>query len=281
MIGVGARLTEFDTSRFSLKLPARYLQIDDDAGNQSDLFVPSARVLGDLGTTLQGLTNTLQPRRAWCDVAGARREENARLEAIGSEAYAALMLLRQTLAREDVVVNDQSILNYWASAFFPVFEPRTFIYPSGSGTLGYGLPAAIGAACAGKQQGKSGRVICIAGDGGFQYTLHELATLAQYQLPVKILLVNDNAYGVIGFLQRTFFGQTHEVQLKNPDFCALAAAYGISAQYVTSFDGLRQKMGSWLNSSGPALLEWRTELKAPWEVGAINRDAAQPPKESK
>jgi acetolactate synthase-1/2/3 large subunit len=201
--------------------------------------------------------------------------------ALQSEAYAALMLLRESLDRHDVVVNDQSILNYWASAFFPVFQPRTFIYPTGSGTLGYGLPAAIGAACAGRQQGKPGRVICISGDGGFQYTLHELATLGQYQLPVKILLVNDRAYGVIGFLQRTSFGHTHEVQLKNPDFCALAAAYGISAQYASSFDGLRQKMGSWLNSDGPALLEWRTEIKAPWEAGAIMRDVPKPSKEQK
>jgi acetolactate synthase-1/2/3 large subunit len=211
-----------------------------------------------------------QPQRApWWDAPAVRRQENARLAALGQDAYAALQQLRSRLAREDVVVNDQSILNYWASAFFPVYLPRTFIYPSGSGTLGYGLPAAIGAACASREQGLPGRIICIAGDGGFQYTSHELATLVQYQLPVKILLVNDNAYGVIGFLQRNFFGHTHEVQLKNPDFCALAAAYGIPAQRAASLEELQEKMVPWLEAAGPALLEWRTELKTPWETGAI------------
>jgi acetolactate synthase-1/2/3 large subunit len=171
------------------------------------------------------------------------------------------------MGRDDVLVNDQSILNYWASAFFPVLAPRTFIYPTGSGTLGYALPAAIGAACAKPDR----RVLCIAGDGGFQYTSHELATLAQYQLPVKILLVNDNAYGIIGFLQRSMFGHSHEVDLKNPDFCRLAEAYGIQAERVTDFASLEQKISQWLDSPGPALLEWKTILKAPWEVGAIVR----------
>src|SRR5216684_108483 len=278
LIGIGARLTEFDTGRFSLGLPNRYLQIDADAANQSDMFVAELRVQGNVPAILRGIAAKLGPRKPWFDAGEARRQENVRLDSLGSAAYAGLLMLREKMAREDVLVNDQSILNYWASAFFPVFGPRRFIYPSGSGTLGYGLPAAIGAACAGRQQGLEGRVICIAGDGGFQYTSHELATLAQYQLPVKILLVNDNAYGIIGFLQRSFFGEMHEVQLKNPDFPALAAAYGISAQSVTDLDGLREKMDEWLNSSGPALLEWRTELKAPWEVGAINRDAARSPK---
>ncbi|HEY6251434.1 MAG TPA: thiamine pyrophosphate-dependent enzyme [Candidatus Angelobacter sp.] len=182
-----------------------------------------------------------------------------------------LLLLRDALGRDDVMVNDQSILNYWASAFFPVLAPRSWLYPTGSGTLGYGLPAAIGAACAAQEQGRKSRVVCIAGDGGFQYTAHELATLAQYGLPVKILLVNDNAYGIIGFLQRTLFGHTHEINLKNPDFCALAQAHGVAGQLASDFDSLRRQLPQWLNTPGPALLEWRTVIKAPWETGAIVR----------
>jgi acetolactate synthase I/II/III large subunit len=175
------------------------------------------------------------------------------------------------------VVNDQSILNYWASAFFPVLAPGTFLYPLGSGTLGYALPAAVGAACATQQSGEKRKIVCIAGDGGFQYTLHELATLAQYQLPVKILLVNDGAYGIIGFLQRIQFGHTHEVALQNPDFCRLAEAYGVRTERATTMEELRQRVAGWLEAPGPALLEWRTELKSPWESGAIPPPSAQKP----
>lgn len=271
IISVGARFTEFDTGRFSLKVPARHIQIERDLTHAGLQFPFTARLVGDIAPIAETLTAALKKRAAWYEVAAGRAQENARLKSLGSEAYEALLLLRGALDRDDVIANDQSILNYWASAFLPVFASRSWLYPTGSGTLGYGLPAAIGAAFALRESGRSLRVVCIAGDGGFQYTSHELATVAQYGLPVKILLVNDNAYGIIGFLQRTMFGQTHEVNLKNPDFCVLAEAYGIAAQRVSDLESLRRQLPAWLNSPGPALLEWRTEIKAPWEVGAINR----------
>ena len=270
LISFGARLTEFDTGRFGLQLPPQHIQVVADERYPGDR-IPSTRIVGDLAAIAEAFAQGNTVRAPWCDIAGIKVTEAKRLEALQQDGYAALTLLRASMDRKDVLVNDQSILNYWASAFFPVLELGTFLYPSGSGTLGYGLPAAIGAACAVKQSGEPRKIICIAGDGGFQYTQHELATLAQYQLPVKILLVNDESYGIIGFLQRTMFGQTHEVALKNPDFCRVAEAYGIRAERITSLAALQQRIPDWLNAPGPALLEWRTVLKAPWEVGAIPR----------
>lgn len=270
LISFGARLTEFDTGRFGLQLPPQHIQVIEDARYAGDR-IPSVRVVGDITAIAQAFSHGATARSPWCDIAAIRASESERLEALGQDSYAALKLIRASMHRNDVLVNDQSILNYWASAFFPVLEPGTFLYPSGSGTLGYALPAAIGAACAIKRSGEARKIVCIAGDGGFQYTQHELATLAQYDLPVKILLVNDDSYCVIAFLQRTMFGQTHEVALKNPDFCRVAEAYGIRAERITSIAALQQRMPQWLSSPGPALLEWHTQLKAPWEVGAIPR----------
>jgi len=279
LISFGARLTEFDTGRFGLRLPAKHIQVVEDSSYAGDR-IPSTLVIGEIQSIAQALAQTVERRGPWCNVFEIKTREATRLQALAQESYAALNLLRSLMQRNDVLVNDQSILNYWASAFFQVLEPGTFLYPLGSGTLGYGLPAAIGAACAMRQSGEPRRIICIAGDGGFQYTQHELATLSQYDLPVKILLVNDRSYGVIGFLQRSMFGQMHEVALKNPDFCRVAEAYGIAAMSVESFAELEQKMPAWLNAPGPALLEWRTELKAPWEIGAIPRPAGVTPKAS-
>jgi thiamine pyrophosphate-dependent acetolactate synthase large subunit-like protein len=279
LISFGTRLIEFDTGRFGLQLPAKHIQVVEDkdyAGNR----VPSTLVSGWVHEIAEAFAKAASARPAWCNIPEIKASESSRLEAIGQESYAALKLLRTSLDRNDVLVNDQSILNYWASAFWPALEPGTFLYPLGSGTLGYGLPAAIGAACAARQSGDARKIVCIAGDGGFQYTQHELATLAQYALPVKILLVNDESYGVIAFLQRSMFGQTHEIALKNPDFCRVAEAYGITAMRATSFSELQQKMPAWLNTPGPALLEWRTQLKAPWEAGAIPRPTGLTPKAS-
>lgn len=282
LISVGARLTEFDTGRFGLRLPQLHLQIVDSPEYPGTRFPASLVLAGDVSAIATAVAaEEASPRSCWFDIPAASAREQERLRSINSDAYRALELLRNALDSHDVVVNDQSILNYWASAFFPVLEPRTFLYPAGSGTLGYGLPAAIGAAVAVRQSGTKQKVICIAGDGGFQYTLHELATLKQYDLPVKILLVNDDAYGVIGFLQRSVFGQTYESDLKNPDFCAVAEAYGISASRVTGLAELGHKLNLWLNQPGPALLEWRTRLQAPWEVGAIPRPTGISMKEQK
>jgi thiamine pyrophosphate-dependent acetolactate synthase large subunit-like protein len=270
LISFGARLTEFDTGRFGLQFPPKHIQVvadKDYAGNR----MPSTLVSGPVDEIAESFAKAATARPGWCNIAEIKATESDRLEALGQDSYAALKLLRASLDRNDVLVNDQSILNYWTSAFWPAFEPGTFFYPLGSGTLGYGLPAAIGAACSARRFNSSGKIVCIAGDGGFQYTQHELATLAQYELPVKILLVNDESYGVIAFLQRSMFGQTHEIKLKNPDFCRVAEAYGIAATRATSFSELQQKMPEWLNTPGPALLEWRTQLKAPWEAGAIPR----------
>lgn len=267
LISVGAKFTEFDTGRFTLKLPQQHIQIDNSQHHAGSLFPATLKLLGNIDSLAKKLAAAAKPRAPWFDGVTAREQENTRIKALNQESYAALMLLRSAMTRDDVLVNDQSILNYWSSAFFPVLKPRTFLYPTGSGTLGYALPAAIGAACA--QPGQ--RVVCIAGDGGFQYTSHELATLAHYKLPVKVLVVNDNAYGIIGFLQRSMFGHAHEVDLKNPDFCRLAEAYGVPADRVTDLPEFEQKIPRWLDSPGPALLEWKTVLKAPWEVGAIIR----------
>lgn len=271
LISIGARFTEFDTGRFSLKVPAQHIQIERDLTHVGLQFPFTCRLVGDLREIIQKLTAGAKSQQVWWDIAKKRSDENQQLSALQAEPYKVLALLRDALNRDDVLVNDQSILNYWISAFFPILAPRAFLYPTGSGTLGYALPAAVGAAYSANQHGRRSRIVCIAGDGGFQYTAHELATLAQYSLPVKILVVNDNAYGIIGFLQRNQFGHTHEIQLKNPDFCVLAEASGIAAQRVSDFDSLRRQLPVWLNSPGPALLEWRTEIKAPWEVGAIHR----------
>jgi len=167
LISFGTRLTEFDTGRFGLLLPARHLQIVDDARYPGTRIRPTKLLAGDIGAISGALASGEKSRAAWFDLSSARAKESHRLDGLKSEAYGALQLLRKHLDRQDVVVNDQSILNYWASAFFPVMQPRTFLYPSGSGTLGYGLPSAVGAACALRQSGGQARVICMAGDGGF------------------------------------------------------------------------------------------------------------------
>jgi acetolactate synthase-1/2/3 large subunit len=145
---------------------------------------------------------------------------------------------------------------------FPVLAPRTFLYPVGSATLGYGVPAAIGARLAQPAR----QVVAVVGDGGFLYSVNELATAVKYRLPVVFLVVNDDRYGAIKYLQERLFGRWGETDLANPDFPALARAFGAHGERVDGLDGLGDALGAALARPGPTVLELPLVVDPPWEL---------------
>ena len=146
---------------------------------------------------------------------------------------------------------------------FPVLAPRTFLYPVGSATLGYGVPAAIGAKIARPER----PVICVVGDGGFMYSVNELATAVKYRLPIVFLVMNDDRFGAIKWLQETLFeGRWGEADLTNPDFPGLARAFGARGERVVGVDALGAAISRALAADGPTVLELRMTIEPPWEL---------------
>ncbi|MBI2016530.1 MAG: thiamine pyrophosphate-binding protein, partial [Candidatus Rokubacteria bacterium] len=171
--------------------------------------------------------------------------------------------LRAALPDDAIVVNDQTGINYWMEWRFPVLASRTFLYPVGSATLGYGVPAAIGARIARPDR----PVICVVGDGGFMYSVNELATAVKYKLPIVFLVMNDDRYGAIKWLQETMFqGRWGEADLANPDFPALARAFGAYGERVSGVDALGPAIARGLAAAGPTVLELRMTIDPPWEL---------------
>jgi acetolactate synthase-1/2/3 large subunit len=128
--------------------------------------------------------------------------------------------------------------------------------------LGYAVPAAIGAKLARPEQ----PVIAVAGDGGFMFSVAELATAVKYRLPIVFLVVNDDRYGAIKWLQeRLYAGRWGEAELTNPDFPALARAFGARGERVASVEALAGAVARALEADGPTLLEVRMTLEPPWE----------------
>ena len=141
------------------------------------------------------------------------------------------------------------MLAYWAAAHFPVYQPRTFLYPLGSGTLGYAWPAALGASLA-----VPGRpALAVAGDGGFDYGLAELAAARQHGLDAVLLLIDDGGYGILREYQRDSFGETFAVDLAQPDFRALAEAFGVPVATVAPEETGEALAGA-LERGGPAVV---------------------------
>jgi acetolactate synthase-1/2/3 large subunit len=180
-------------------------------------------------------------------------------KADGPLEMAVLDNIRQAMERDAIVVCDQTKPAYWAARCFPVYEPRTFLYP-GYGTLGYGFPAALGA----KVGAPDRQVVCIAGDGGFQYALPELATAAQFGINVTVLLFNDGGYGILRMLQDINFQSHHyAVDLLNPDFGRLTEAYGLNYVLLKDPDGLGPALRRALESDRTTVVEVPVEFGYP------------------
>ncbi len=155
--------------------------------------------------------------------------------------------IRKALPRDAVTSWDMTILAYWAAAHFPALAPRRFLYPLGSGTLGYAWPAALGASAALPDT----PVLAVVGDGGFLYGLSELAAARQHGFPGKLLLVDDQGYGILRAHQREAFGVTHGVDLVQPDFAALCGSFDVPVR-TSSPECLGADLRWALDVDGPA-----------------------------
>jgi acetolactate synthase-1/2/3 large subunit len=162
-----------------------------------------------------------------------------------------LSALRRALPPEALVAFDVCVPGYRSRWEWPIYGPRSYFYPGVYVGMGYGLPAALGARVA------TGRpTLAVCGDGGFQMTMAELGTMAQHELPVVVVVVNDAGLTLIRHVQdREYGGRRFAVDLKNPEFAALARAYGIAAERVTDPTAAAAAVGAALQRGEPALIE--------------------------
>ncbi len=255
MLAVGCRFTEVMTDWRRMTVPANLIQIDLDSSQIGMNFPVRLGIVGDARLAIEAISAALpesRPRDGWGPIwPEARSARPARPEWL-------IETLRAALPGDVPVFTDACEIGYRMHADWVSHGPRLFFYPSNFITLGWAFPAALGAAVA-----LGGRpVASVSGDGGFLMTAQELATAARYRLRVIALVHNDSTYGAIKNIQdRNHEGRYLDVELDNPDFVALAHAYGIPGRRAANPEELDKAVREALDRDGPSLIEvpdeWR------------------------
>ena len=287
LIVVGARFDDRATGKLAEFAPnARVVHMDIDACEIGKLRHADAGVRGDIATTLTKLTLACAAhlhgrhgtaRKAWRAQCQQRaRQHAARYDAPGETVFAPALLKRLSeLAPQAIVSCDVGQHQMWVAQHWRMDDPRKHLTSGALGAMGFGLPAAMGAQEAMRNEGRhDAQVICVSGDGSIMMNIQELATLKRYRLPVKIVLLDNQALGMVRQWQELFFEKRYsEIDLSdNPDFAAVAAAFGIQSLHVDRADGVEAALQALLAADGPALLHVAIDTAANvWPLVPPNR----------
>ncbi|WP_448574768.1 thiamine pyrophosphate-binding protein [Thermomicrobium sp.] len=229
--GLGARTTGEGT----MSLPVPLIHIDIDPLEFHRRYPAAVALRADCAEALAGLLERVEagfrPRSRWepSEIEGVRQ----RLLSVTDEAARRyqpwLIALRRALPRDAFTAHDMTMVCYEAVRAFPVFVPRTYAFPRGFGTLGSALPMAIGA----KYARPDRPAVAICGDGGIQFTVQELGTLAHYRLPVIVVIFDDRSHTAVKRAMEQAGIRPRDVDLVNPDFVELAQSYRLNAVRVS------------------------------------------------
>jgi acetolactate synthase-1/2/3 large subunit len=258
LLCVGTELGAETTGQHSLAPAGRIIHLDAASARIGATY-PALPLVGDARLTLLELLAALPGREPGDGVVRAARVRDriaAGLKAHGRETeLAVLRTIEDALPSDAVTTWDMTILAYWAAPHLRLTAEQQFLYPLGSGTLGYAWPAALGAQVA--HPGTP--TLAVVGDGGFQYALAELGTAAQRRIPAKLLIVDDGGYGILREYQREEFGATMAVELPGVDLPGIAACFGVPARTAAP-DTLADALVWLFAEPGPAAVILRSTL---------------------
>jgi len=280
LIAAGVRFDDRATGLAEQFCPqAKIIHIDIDASELAKIRPPELSLSGDVAETFKALLHTLPPQKhpEWRRRL-TRLKTKHPLALPGSNdltrPYGAILEVARHLDESAIITTDVGQHQMWTAQAFPFRQPRQWLTSGGLGTMGFGLPAAIGAALACPDR----QVICFSGDGSLLMNLQELATLAEENLNVKIVLFNNRQLGLVRQQQDLFYSGRHSASIfrGTPDFPALAAAFGLPTCDLETCDAPHERLQTALSQPGPGLIHIpidQDEKVFPMvPPGAANRD---------
>jgi 5-guanidino-2-oxopentanoate decarboxylase len=252
VLAVGTELAETDHWTDRLPIKGKLIRIDVDPRSLMRDYKPDVAILADAGMALTAINHKIATRPADIERIAKLRAANAGVYRPLAKKHAKVLdALREVLPDDGIVVSDMTQIAYTGATQFTCRHPRSWFHPQGFGTLGYALPAAIGAKLAAPERA----VVAVAGDAGFLFTVQELATAVELELPLPILLWNNDALGQIAGDMKGRGIPEIAVKPRNPDFQALARAFHCRACQPASLAELKTALADSFRGEGPVLIE--------------------------
>ncbi|CAL9310575.1 thiamine pyrophosphate-binding protein [Streptomyces sp. SudanB182_2057] len=252
LLVIGSGLGELSSNYHTFRPRGRVIQIEADLGKLESNH-PALGIHADARLALQALLETAEDRPDET----ARERVRTLLAKVASRIDGqhltleqnVLSAVRQALPADSPSFWDMTILAYWAWSAFDAQGPNLMHSAQGAGGLGYGFPAALGAAAADPTR----PVLAVSGDGGALYSIAELATAKQYDLPVTWLIIDDGGYGILREYMTDAFGKPTATELHRPDYVALAESFGVTGVHTTP-ESLQEDLTRALNTPGPSVV---------------------------
>ena len=264
VIAVANRMDDRAMGRFAdFNQAAKIIHIDIDPSEHNKNIDTHVPITGDVKHVLPQLTEAVRQRThiEWIREIDALRDEHAHSIAVpgGSELTVQHVVKRiSEINEEAVIVTGVGQHQMWAAQHIRFTHPHQLITSGGLGTMGFEVPAAMGAQVA----RPDATVWTICGDGGFQMTMQELATMVDEQLPVRMAIINNGFLGMVRQWQELFYDDNYvAVSISQPDFVKLADAYGIKALLVTEKDQVDAAIEEANAHPGPVLIDFRVEAE--------------------
>ncbi len=274
LIAVGMRFDDRVTGNISQFAPhARIIHIDIDPSEMGKVLTPAVPIVADARIALEALTAHVSPARhddwmATIQTWRAEAEQSGETPPAASEPMDAdgcpqpqqiLAAIRRATQGRALLVTDVGQHQMWAARFYGYDQPNSHLTSGGLGTMGFALPAAMGAALGRPEQ----PIWVVAGDGGIQMNIQELATIVDLRLPIKVAIFNNGYLGMVRQWQQFFHQRNYsETRISGPDYVKLAAAYGIAGFQVLRAGDVAAAVEQAMAIAGPALIDFVIEQEA-------------------